>query len=199
VERVYKTSLAERERAKRWALENPEKARANKLRHYLKHRPPLKPAPTPQQRFERLCVPVPECGCWIWTGSATKGYGKVKVDGQHIGAHRWSWLLHKGPIPDGLQVCHSCDVPLCVNPAHLFLGTAKDNNDDKIRKGRAPKMAIHRNPKLTEAQVREIRRQRGKEGVVPLGNRMGVTNGVISRIQRGLSWKHIPFEESDHL
>jgi len=79
---------------------------------------------------------VPESGCWIWLCDSSRGYGRIEHNGRRIGAHRYSWMLHNGPIPDGMCVCHRCDVPACVNPAHLFLGTHKDNIHDMIKKGR---------------------------------------------------------------
>jgi hypothetical protein len=78
-------------------------------------------------------------GCWLWTASRTGGnggYGKFTVKQQLVYAHRQSWVIHNGEIPGGMMVLHSCDNPLCVNPAHLFLGTAYDNRMDCIRKGR---------------------------------------------------------------
>lgn len=77
-----------------------------------------------------------ETGCWEWFGCLNKsGYGKFCYKGKHILAHRYSWIKHKGDIGK-LFVCHHCDNPPCVNPNHLFLGTAKDNTQDCIKKGR---------------------------------------------------------------
>lgn len=82
---------------------------------------------------DEFISPEPMSGCWLWTGNLTHGYaalGKKRI-------HRLMWEREHGPIPQGLYVCHKCDVPLCVNPSHLFLGTQKDNIQDMIQKGRA--------------------------------------------------------------
>jgi hypothetical protein len=75
--------------------------------------------------------------CWIWTGPLSDlGYGKVMYRGRHWRAHRLAYTLSVGPIPTGVMVCHRCDVPACVNPAHLWLGTGLENVRDRDRKGR---------------------------------------------------------------
>lgn len=80
---------------------------------------------------------VDESGCWLWRATGGRRYGSLFVDGRREQAHRVSWLLHRGKIPDGLHVLHKCDTPLCVNPDHLFLGTHADNMADMKAKGRA--------------------------------------------------------------
>lgn len=77
-------------------------------------------------------------GCWVWMRPKTphQRYGKVMYKGKRYSSHRLSWILTNGPIPDGMCVCHKCDIPRCVNPSHLFLGTMKDNTQDMIKKGR---------------------------------------------------------------
>jgi hypothetical protein len=87
------------------------------------------------ERFFKKIEPVTEAGCWIWVGAAGR-YGNMTAFGRHMDAHRASWILHNGDVPDGMRVCHKCDVPLCVNPSHLFVATAKENTHDMIRKGR---------------------------------------------------------------
>ena len=77
--------------------------------------------------------------CWFWTGAIERTglpYGFIGVPKGMEQAHRVSYRLNNGPIPPGMCVCHECDQPLCVNPEHLWLGTRKDNNDDKMKKGR---------------------------------------------------------------
>ena len=88
------------------------------------------------ERFHEKYVPVTETGCWIWTRSKCRGYGRISYNGTGKMAHRISWEIHCGPIPEGMLVLHKCDVPACVNPEHLFLGTYKDNTQDAIKKGR---------------------------------------------------------------
>lgn len=92
---------------------------------------------TLRERFNSRHIPVPESGCWLWEGAVDRyGYGKIRDNCHRVQAHRVSWILHNGPIPEGLCVLHKCDVPGCVNPDHLFLGTNKDNTQDALKKGR---------------------------------------------------------------
>ena len=101
-------------------------------------------------------------GCWLWTRSITNsGYGDIGRTPYEKGwlAHRLSWAIHNGPILDGLYVLHTCDVRLCVNPDHLFLGTHQDNMNDMEEKGRRRVLSGEKSPvhRLTDKQIREIR------------------------------------------
>src|SRR3990167_294843 len=77
--------------------------------------------------------------CWIWKGQIVpSAYGAFYIHEKNTYAHRASWIIHFGDIPEGLFVCHKCDNPPCCNPEHLFLGTPKDNTHDMMKKGRKP-------------------------------------------------------------
>lgn len=134
-------------------------------------------------------------GCWLWTASThSKGYGQIKWPKQRwqIPAHRLSFLIHKGEIPDGLQVCHTCDNPRCVNPEHLFAGTSGDNHADMVSKDRHLKGERSPRAKLDDGTVREILQalQDGKSQRT-IASMYGVGQMTISRIKRGERWAHL--------
>lgn len=98
--------------------------------------------------------------CWEWVASRTStGYGRIMFNGKNRGAHRVSWIIHNGAIPDEKHVLHICDNPSCVNPKHLFLGTHADNMSDKKNKNRCrpPKGENHPKAKITKQDVKTIR------------------------------------------
>jgi len=126
-----------------------------------------------------------ENGCWIWSGTRTKfGHGMFSVDGKQVYTHRLSWEMHNGPIPDGLHVLHRCDVPSCVRPDHLFLGTQADNIRDMVEKGR------HWTP-LTEEDVCSIR-QHLANGMKQrdIAKIFAVDQKSIWNIAHGKTWAH---------
>jgi hypothetical protein len=131
-------------------------------------------------------------GCIEWTGEIhPSGYGSAYawlIQGRkvHLRAHRLAWMIKNGPIPRGLCVCHKCDNPLCVKPAHLFLGTYKDNNQDMKRKGRGKGNATGCRDKLTTREVISIRKEHasGCVSYSALARKYGVARWSVSRIVR---------------
>lgn len=160
-----------------------------------------------QTRFWRFVTPV-QHGCWNWKGTtAAGGYGSLGVRGRRgKRAHRLSWILHYGPIPEGQCVLHRCDNPSCVRPDHLFLGTQIDNIRDMNAKGRRRGPITLRGERnnfavLTEAQVVEIRRRyweaRGTRMRAPanfirqLVKEYGVTRYALWLVIKRINWKHV--------
>ena len=90
-----------------------------------------------KKRFEKHFIPEPNSGCWLWIGGILgSGYGSFSINDKTVLAHRVSFEIYKQEIPKGLCVLHKCDVPCCVNPNHLFVGTLKENSQDKVKKKR---------------------------------------------------------------
>ena len=151
--------------------------------------------------------------CWRWTASTTKrrgGYGRMKVDGKLICAHRYAWELANGPVPDGLRVLHRCDNPICVRASHLFLGTQLDNirdRDEKCRTARGftsgaithPEKMYHargeKHPvaKLTDDKVAEIRMlfAVGNITKAELARRFHVGEYCIFAVVTRATWRHV--------
>ncbi len=136
-------------------------------------------------RFWRKVRITPEC--WEWMGRIRDdGYAEIMVDRVYYTVHRYSWILHRGDIPLGLMVCHSCDNRSCVNPNHLFLGTCQDNVDDAVRKGRHCHNESHGMCKLSNNQAKELRRLfRLGENRGSLMRRFGLGRTQVYRIGRG--------------
>lgn len=135
--------------------------------------------------------------CWVWTGATGRwGYGKLRYGGHDYSAHRCAYEFTYGPAQKGLFVCHRCDNPPCVNPAHLFLGTAKDNTADMHAKGRAARAGAageaNRAARLSADDVLQIRNQFAA-GVAPkeLAAVFGVGSSGINRIIRGSAWSQV--------
>lgn len=101
-------------------------------------------------------------GCWLWNGGKNRdGYGQVRLKGRTEYAHRISWVIHNGPIPKGMCVCHQCDNPLCVRPDHLFLGTHAENMADMIAKNHVARFhgKEDTHTKLAKKDIRRMREQ----------------------------------------
>lgn len=138
-------------------------------------------------------------GCWLWHGSKDKdGYGVFK--GEHDGivytkAHRYSFVIHKGPIVTGLSVCHTCDVPACVNPAHLVVGSTAFNMADKIAKGRSRVLFGANQPRaiLNEDQARAILNDPRPHAQIAA--EYGVAIPTISSLKTRVSWSHLGKEK----
>lgn len=137
--------------------------------------------------------------CWLWDGGLLGGgYGEFWTKSRKERyAHRVSWTIAYGTIPDGLFVCHKCDVKACVNPAHLFVGTHVENMADMTAKGRRRGSghpgSQHSQAKLTEEDIPTIR-ELYAAGVMQkhIAARFRVSPGTIGFITRGETWKHVP-------
>lgn len=151
----------------------------------------LKPNRTPETR---LWAQVKRGeGCWEWTSpTLVDGYGLLRIDGKSKKlAHRFSYELHCGPIPEGMHVLHHCDNRLCVRPDHLFLGTQTDNMRDMVAKGRNADIGGAKNPnaRLSPSQVEEIRTLRASGHSRPeVARRFGISTQMVSLITTGKSW-----------
>jgi hypothetical protein len=124
--------------------------------------------------------------CWVWSGAKTGGYGYMQIASRKKYAHRISWELHHGTIPQGLHVLHRCDNPPCVNPQHLFLGTHLENIADRVAKGRT------RGPrKFSDQQIIEMRELYWGVGMTleELGSAYEHLPYNIERIVTGQSYK----------
>jgi len=154
---------------------------------------------SPAERFWAKVQSGPDNECWKWTGAKDNlGYGRFGVDAENrsILAHRIAYELTHGAIPEGMIVCHSCDNPSCVNPAHLWLGTMSDNSQDMIKKGRGrnntPEGEAHPMAKLSNSDVREIVALR-KQGLAlnAIALQFNVRAPTIHKIVTGKNWTHI--------
>lgn len=130
-------------------------------------------------------------GCWEWQASiGSHGYGQLTHLQQKYTAHRLSWEIHRGPIPDGLCVLHRCDNRSCVNPDHLFLGTKADNLQDMTDKGRRAVGSKHGSCKLTEEQVKEIRAGDALPAQV-IADAYGISRSLVYLIRNKKRWSHV--------
>lgn len=154
-----------------------------------KNHPPQDPLPRFLNNIE---ISASKCWDWIASLNMNNGYGHFSVNNKVILAHRWSYRHYIGPIPLGYFVCHTCDNRKCVNPAHLFLGTQKDNLADASSKGRLGGVKKKQNH-LTEPQVEEIiNLLKFSKKYSSIAKVFSVTRQTIYLIAYGKTWKYLP-------
>jgi hypothetical protein len=164
---------------------------------------------TPSERFWKRVIKAGPDECWLWDKpNHSRGYGQFGIGWKQYLAHRVSWELANGqPVPEGLEVRHTCDNPPCVNPAHLLIGTASDNMRDMVERDRGPtgdraparrypermpRGEAHKRSKLTAMQVVTIR-ARALAGVsyCALGREYGVSDATVRRAVKRVNWAHL--------
>lgn len=147
-----------------------------------------------KELFEKTVIK--KDGCWEWRNSKLRsGYGSISI-GRHkfLSAHRVSWIIHYGEIPEGLLVCHRCDNKECTNPEHLFLGTYKDNSIDCVNKNRKNMNfgVNHYSAKLNDEKVRSIKKLLIENNTWrSIAEMYNVSISTIQNIVKGKTWKHI--------
>lgn len=145
------------------------------------------------ERFWSKTVPGPG-GCIIWATSlrGSNGYGAFWWKRRNRMAHHVAWELTNGLVAEGSQVLHTCDVPRCVNPHHLYLGTNEDNVADRVSRGRGIRGSMVAQSKLTEQQVLSIKRD--FRSIRVLAREYGVTSGTIAHIRAGRNWSWLELD-----
>lgn len=146
---------------------------------------------TDKGRFDKYTPRGAADDCWEWQSTIKRsGYGSFWLQGESVHAHRASYILHKGPIPEGLVVRHTCDNKPCVNPKHLLLGTTQDNTQDAVERDLVCRRERNGRAKLTESQVAEIRARlnRGGETQKSMAKEFGVSRSAIQWIASGKHW-----------
>lgn len=158
------------------------------------HNHPKRKRPTAEQRLWGRVEKRGPDDCWEWQGNRdSRGYGRFRLEGKSIGVHRAAYILTHGPISADRVVCHRCDNPACCNPAHLFLGTTKDNVQDMIQKGRDAMVgSANSNAKLTEPDVIRIR-EMAQTGMTyqAIADHFNVTISLIGKVVTRRMWNHV--------
>lgn len=135
---------------------------------------------------ERILATIKKVGdCWIWQGSiSNRGIPRLKYKSKTTSAHRAAYIAFKGPVPDKLLVCHTCDNPLCVNPEHLYSGTALDNVRDRTERtgiDHVPKGLPHWNAKFSDKQILEVLKATGLHRII--AKKYGMSRGYVSQLK----------------
>lgn len=152
--------------------------------------------PWPQRFWDKVEKRGPD-ECWIWVGTLpADGYGRIQLGGRagkYALAHRVSYEMEFGPIPDGMLACHHCDVTACVNPRHIFLGDQHDNMRDMAVKWRSQKGERHHNVKLTEPQVAEMRKRfaTGAVSKAQLSRDYDISEAQVRDVIARRAWRHV--------
>lgn len=155
-----------------------------------------------KEKFSEKYIPEPMSGCWLWTSSRSKnGYGVMDFGINPRYAHRMAWALYRGKILKDMEICHSCDVRLCVNPDHLYQATHKKNMADQYQKARTTWGENHANSKLTEKNAKDIILDRRPQNIIAKSYK--VSRATICMIKKGKLWgylqdkKHPAYQAND--
>lgn len=137
--------------------------------------------------------------CWNWMAGRDKdGYGRIRVYGRRTRTHRYSWIIHNGSIPNDLRVLHYCNNFICVNPGHLYLGDHSDQMDAMVKNGLTAQGSRNGSAKLTECDVKEVRKRCGSgfetDEIHAIANELGVSYATIYDIVIMRTWKHLATE-----
>ena len=156
------------------------------------------------ERFFNKIVKCPDTGCWNWSGALRNrkrnSYGSLKYEGKTVDAHRVSWIIHNGSIPEKMFICHTCDNRRCVNPNHLFVGTHSDNMKDAFKKGKIcvptssqfKKGISPENKRLNLKQSKEVKSKienRGNKTLKKLSEELNLPYQLLRDINCGRVYK----------
>lgn len=146
--------------------------------------------PSVEERLLLYSMPEPNSGCWLWIGAGSyDSYCEVGFEGRTQKAHRVAFKVWCGPIPRGLYVCHKCDVPACINPVHLFLGTAKQNQADSRNKGRSARGRRNGMVQYDEDLIRAVFHAEGRN--FEIARRFGISDVHVAQIKTRKRWAHL--------